>query len=245
LFPSSLPATLAALRNGSQAASAVLTIVTASEVMWAFVGGGLLVWLVRVPPKFPRSTALSVSLLIPASMSIDWPQLATIFGFFAKAGTFVFGSGLTIVPFLYGGVVTEHHWLTEHQFVDAVAVAMIMPGPVVITVGFIGFLVAGLPGATAAAIGTFLPCYLFTVLPAPYFKKHGKRPATVAFVDGATAAAVGTITGSVVVLGRRSIVELPTLALALVAALVLSRFKKFPEPVLILIAAGSASSFIP
>ena len=115
---------------------------------------------------------------------------------------------------------------------------MITPGPVVITVGFIGYLIAGLPGATAAALGTFLPCYLFTVLPAPYFKKHGKRPAIVAFVDGATAAAVGTIAGSVVVLGRRSVIDLPTLALAIGAALLLWRFKKFPEPMLILIAAG-------
>jgi chromate transporter len=105
----------------------------------------------------------------------------------------VFGSGLAIVPFLYGGVVTEHHWLNDKQFVDAVAVAMITPGPVVITVGFIGYLVAGLPGACVAALGTFLPCYLFTVLPAPYFKKYGKLPGVVAFVNGITAAAVGQL----------------------------------------------------
>ena len=97
--------------------------------------------------------------------------LAQIAVFFAKAGAFVFGSGLAIVPFLYGGVVTENQWLTEKQFLDAVAVAMITPGPVVITVGFIGYLIAGLPGATVAAVATFLPCYLFTVIPAPYFKK--------------------------------------------------------------------------
>src|SRR5205085_6795935 len=115
---------------------------------------------------------------------------------------FVFGSGLAIVPFLHGGVVNEYHWLNEHEFIDAVAVAMITPGPVVITVGFIGFLVAGFQGAVLAAVATFLPCYLFTVLPAPYFKKHGKRPGIVAFVDGVTAAAVGAIAGSVLVLGR-------------------------------------------
>ncbi|MGR5559989.1 chromate transporter, partial [Vibrio fortis] len=88
---------------------------------------------------------------------IDWPLLSQIGVFFAKAGAFVFGSGLAIVPFLYGGVVTEHHWLNDKQFVDAVAVAMITPGPVVITVGFIGYLIAGLPGACVAAAGTFLP----------------------------------------------------------------------------------------
>src|SRR5437588_13083233 len=131
---------------------------------------------------------------------VDWPQLFQIGVFFAEAGAFVFGSGLAIVPFLYGGVVNEHHWLNERQFIDAVAVAMITPGPVVITVGFIGYLIAGLSGAVVAALATFLPCYLFTILPAPYFKKYGKRPALVAFVDGVIAAACGANTGGGIVL---------------------------------------------
>src|SRR5207302_389469 len=152
-------------------------------------------------------------------------------------GTFVFGSGLAIVPFLYGGVVKEHHWLTDKQFVDAVAVAMITPGPVVITVGFIGFLVAGFWGAVVAALGTFLPCYLFTIIPAPYFRKHGKRPGIVAFVDGVTAAAIGAITGAVVVLGRRSVYDVPTAAIALIALFVLWKVKKAPEPFVVLAAA--------
>src|SRR4029079_3452200 len=130
------------------------------------------------------------------------------------------GSGLAIVPFLYGGVVKDYGWLTDQQFLDAVAVAMITPGPVVITVGFIGYLVAGLAGACVAALATFLPCYLFTILPAPYFRKHGTRPAIVAFVDGCTPGAIGTIAGAVVVLGKRSITDLPTLAIAAVALVV-------------------------
>ena len=141
------------------------------------------------------------------------------------------------MPFLYGGVVTQHHWLTERQFIDAVAVTMITPGPVVITVGFIGYLIAGLPGSVAAAFGTFLPCYVFTVAAAPYFKRHGKRPAIVAFVDGATAAAIGTIAGAVIVLGRRSVTDLPTLLIALATAAALWRFKKIPEPVIVAVAA--------
>src|SRR5947209_4645750 len=148
-------------------------------------------------------------LTLPAA-ALNWPLLGSIAAFFAKAGTFVFGSGLAIVPFLYGGVVKEHHWLDDRQFLDAVAVAMITPGPVVITVGFIGYLIAGLPGACTAALATFLPCYLFTIIPAPYFKKHGKRPAIAAFVNGVTAAAIGAITGAVIVLGRRSIIDLQT-----------------------------------
>ena len=168
---------------------------------------------------------------------VDWPQLFQIGVFFAEAGAFVFGSGLAIVPFLYGGVVNEHHWLNERQFIDAVAVAMITPGPVVITVGFIGYLIAGLPGAVVAALGTFLPCYLFTIIPAPYFRKHGKKPGIVAFVDGVTAAAIGTITGAVIVLGKRSITDIATIAICLVTLLLLWKVKKLPEPVIVALAA--------
>src|SRR5262249_22664423 len=181
--------------------------------------------------------------LLAAIPATDWSTLGAIGLFFAKAGTFVFGSGLAIVPFLYGGVVKEHHWLDDRQFVDAVAVAMITPGPVVITVGFIGYLVAGLPGALMAAFATFLPCYLFTIVPAPYFKKHGKRPGLVAFVDGVTAAAVGAIAGAVVVLGRKTLLvdgwrpEFTKLALFAITLAVLIRFQKLPEPVVVLAAA--------
>jgi len=215
-----------------------LTAVTGSEFVWVFLLGGVLVWLVRAPPKVFKGggTAPAVAAIVPAA-GFKAPLLLQILGFFAKAGAFVFGSGLAIVPFLYGGVVTEHHWLDDRQFVDAVAVAMITPGPVVITVGFIGYLVAGLPGATAAALGTFLPCYLFTIIPAPYFKKHGKRPAIVAFVNGATAAAVGTIAGSVVVLGRRAVIDVPTLLIALAAVGLLWKFKKLNEPIIVAVAA--------
>lgn len=222
---------------------AVVTVVTESEIAWLFIAGGLLNWFWRAPPKWLSKggvNALAVT-QAPAMSGVlsgfDLPLLGQIGLFFAKAGAFVFGSGLAIVPFLYGGVVTEHHWLNDKQFVDAVAVAMITPGPVVITVGFIGYLVAGFPGACVAALGTFLPCYLFTVLPAPYFKKYGKLPAVKAFVDGITAAAVGAITGSVIVIARRSIVDWPTIVLALATVLLLWRFKKLQEPVIVVAAA--------
>jgi chromate transporter len=206
----------------------------------------MLVWLTRAPPKrwFGDRAAPALLAFGPPGTSacavatgLDWPLLAQLGAFFAKAGAFVFGSGLAIVPFLYGGVVHDHQWLSERQFVDAVAVAMITPGPVVITVGFIGYLIAGLPGAVVAAVGTFLPCYLFTILPAPYFKKYGKRPALVAFVDGVTAAAIGAITGAVIVLAQRSIVDLTTALLALVVIGLLWKVKKLPEPLLVALAA--------
>ena len=168
---------------------------------------------------------------------MDWHKLGQIAVYFAYAGSFVFGSGLAIVPFLYGGVVKEYGWLTDRQFVDAVAVAMITPGPVVITTGFIGYLVAGFWGSVVAAVATFLPCYLFTILPAPYFKKYGKRPAIVAFVDGVTAAAIGAIAGAVIVIGERSITDWVTAALAVGTAALLWRFKKLPEPLIVVIAA--------
>jgi chromate transporter len=163
--------------------------------------------------------------------------LATLFIFFATAGAFVFGSGLAIVPFLYGGVVRDHHWLTDRQFIDAVAVAMITPGPVVITTGFIGYLVAGFVGACAAALATFLPCYLITIFAAPYFRKYGKRPDIAAFVQGVTAAAIGAITGAAVVLGRRSIVDIPTVLLFLATLGLIWKVKKIPEPLIVLGAA--------
>jgi len=219
------------------------TIATESEITWLFIASGVLVWLLRAPPRWIGKGALGVAAadqaLVGAGLlgSLNVPLLAQIAAFFGKAGAFVFGSGLAIVPFLYGGVVTEHHWLNDKQFVDAVAVAMITPGPVVITVGFIGYLIAGFAGASTAALATFLPCYLFTVIPAPYFKRYGKHPGLAAFVDGITAAAIGAITGSVVVLARRSIIDIPTALLAVTTIALLWRFKKLQEPVIIAAAA--------
>lgn len=224
-------------------ATAAVTVVTESENVLVFLGGGVLVWLVRTPPKWLSAQSRAASLGIPLNSflsfvpSIDLGLLGQIGLFFAKAGTFVFYSGLSIVPFLYGGVVKEHHWLNDRQFLDAGAVAMITPGPVVITVGFVGYLVAGFTGACVAAFATFLPCYLFTIIPAPYFKKHGKRPGIVSFVDGVTAAAIGAITGAVIVLGRKSILDVPTAALAMVVACLLFWTKKVPEPLIIFAAA--------
>jgi chromate transporter len=163
--------------------------------------------------------------------------LATVGLYFAEAGAFVFGSGLAIVPFLYGGVVERFHWLTERQFLDAVAVAMITPGPVVITVAFIGYLVAGPLGAICAAIGVFLPCYLFVIIPAPYFRRFAQNRQIKAFVDGVTAAATGAIAGAAFVLGRRAIIDIPTVLILAGTYAVLAKLKKLPEP-LVILAAG-------
>lgn len=220
-----------------------VTAITESEMALLFVASGVLVWFLRAPPKWfgkRKVHSLAITEFLIASgwfAGTDAPMLMQIGWYFTKAGAFVFGSGLAIVPFLYGGLVTDHHWLSEKQFVDAVAVAMITPGPVVITVGFIGYLIDGLGGAIVAAFATFLPCFLITVIAAPYFKKYGKLPGMLAFVDGITAAAIGAITGSVIVLARRSIVDLPTALIAVVTIALLWKFKKLQEPLIVAAAA--------
>lgn len=146
-------------------------------------------------------------------------------------------SGLAIVPFLHAGVVVDLQWLTERQFLDAVAIAMITPGPVVITVAFIGYLVAGFAGASVASVGVFLPCYLFVIIPAPYIHRIADNKSIKAFVDGVSAAAAGAIGGAAIVLGRRAIYDVPTIAIAAVTLGVLLATKKVPEP-LVIVAAG-------
>jgi chromate transporter len=225
---------------GIAIANATITIVTESEMIWVFIVCGLL----ALAMKFKAKRSLNSVILAPFLLTgIHGPAtsetLKSIFLFFLKSGTFVFGSGLAIVPFLHGGVVVENQWLTEKQFLDAVAVAMITPGPVVITVGFIGFLVAGLAGASVAALGTFLPCYLFTVIPAPYFSKIAKNSYIREFVSGVTASAIGAIIGAVFILGRKSLLDVPTVAIFLIVLFGLLYAKKIPEPIWILLAAGA------
>ena len=224
------------------AASALVTAWTESEMIWMFIASGIIALFAKLNPRFPGTTTAAL---------IPWPwlvtglhgpapeQLSTIFWYFAEAGAFVFGSGLAIVPFLHSGVVGEFQWLSERQFLDAVAVAMITPGPVVITVAFIGYLVAGPVGSLLAALGVFLPCYLLVIIPAKYFRRSVSDPRVKAFVDGVTAAAAGAIAGAAFVLGRRAIIDLPTVVIALLTLVALVRLKRAPEPLLIF-AAGLA-----
>ena len=218
---------------------AITTFVNEKEFLLLIILAGFIVWFRRIKPSGPNVHSYLFSpFFLQAGISFwEDSRLVQLAWFFFKAGAFVFGSGLAIVPFLYGGLVKEHHWLNEQQFMDAVAVAMITPGPVVITVGFIGYLVAGFEGACVAALATFLPCYLFTILPAPYFKKYGKHPAIKAFVSGVTAAAIGAIAGAVFVMAKRQLADLPSVIICLSTAAVLLFLKKIPEPILILIAA--------
>ncbi|MDY0989382.1 chromate transporter [Flavobacterium sp. CFBP9031] len=216
----------------------IITFMTEQEQVLLFIAAGLLYMIIKAPPKWWNGTTVnSIVLLQVTFWNYESTTLTKIAVFFAKAGTFVFGSGLAIVPFLHSGVVVENQWLTEQQFLDAVAIAMITPGPVVITVGFIGYLVNGFLGALVAALATFLPCYLFTIAMAPSFKKIAQNKPVKAFVDGITAAVVGALVGSVIVIAKRSIIDIPTLLIAFSSILALIYIKKIQEPYIIVIAA--------
>ena len=216
-----------------------VTVITEREEVLLFVLAGLVYMAIKAPPSWLRTSgAALVPLSVFAVSDARLGVLGDIAWFFTKAGAFVFGSGLAIIPFLRSGAVVQHHWLTEQQFVDAVAVAMITPGPVVITVGFIGFLVAGFAGACVAAAATFFPCWVFTVVPAPYVKRLTANASVKAFVEGITAAVIGALLGAVIVIARRTLVDMPSLLVALATMVALLRVKKLNEPIVILIAAG-------
>lgn len=220
-------------------AGILITVITETESLTLFIATGLIYMLIKSPPNWIRKPKTINTLLIGivGFWTYDIGTLGKIAWFFTKAGAFVFGSGLAIVPFLHSGVVTEYHWLNEKEFVDAVAVAMITPGPVVITVAFIGYLVNGVLGACVAALATFLPCYLFTIVCAPYFKKYGNNKSIKSFVEGITASVIGSLVGAVIIIGTRSITDITTAVIAILSVLALIYIKKIQEPYIILISA--------
>lgn len=219
-------------------ASALVTAWTETEYLLVFLGAGVLALGANRLRPSATLTALAAPLawLVTGLHGPGQGELGRLAWYFTEAGAFVFGSGLAIVPFLHGGVVDRFHWLTERQFLDAVAVAMITPGPVVITVAFIGFLVAGAAGGVIAAAGVFLPPYLVVIALAPSVRRWAADARVKAFVGGVTAAAAGAIGGAAFVLGRRAIIDLPTALLGAVTLAILLWTKKVPEPVLILVA---------
>ena len=212
------------------AVMALATAWTEREILWLFLAAGVMTAAAAATRR--RSVSTTASMLPMAMVTTGAaattalpPSLSNIFWLFAQAGAVVFGSGLAIVPFLYGELVQGHGWLTDRQFLDAVAVAMITPGPVVITVAFVGYLVAGTMGMFVAAVGVFLPVYLFVVIPAPYFHRYRSEPLVKGFVDGVSAGATGAIAGAAYVLATRAIVDIRTAAIALTTFVVLWRWK--------------------
>ena len=217
---------------------AVTTFVARSEVAILCVVAGLIGVLLYAPRY--RPWARSVPLLVPPSAvplvlaagTADPATLLALGIFFFKAGAFTFGSGLAIVPFLQQGVVRDFGWLSEREFLDAVAMGMITPGPVVITAVFVGYLVAGLAGAVVAGLGVFLPPFLLVVLFAPWIMRHRAHPAVQGFTRGATAAAAGAIVGAGAVIATQVLVDLPTLAIFAASLVILWRWR-ISEPLLV------------
>ena len=223
---------------------AVVTLITfavRSEVAVLFVLAGFLGVLLYAPPGWLRRPAVSPA-AIPLGLgtlvtqAADPNVLVQLGIFFFKAGAFTFGSGLAIVPFLQQGVVRDYGWLTEREFLDAVAMGMITPGPVVITAVFVGYLVAGLPGATIAGIGVFLPPFLMVVLFAPWIIRYRKHPVVQGFTKGATAAAAGAIVGAAGVIATQVLVDVPTISIFVISLVILWRLR-VPEPALVAVSA--------
>jgi chromate transporter len=236
-----------ALLIGVAVVNAAVVVVTERELVGVLLASAMVVPLLRRPV---RTSVLSVAVLgdgwwvtgLHGPAGHDLP--GQILALFTKAAIVVFGSGLAVLPFLHGEVVTTLGWLTERQFLDAVAVAMITPGPVVITVGFIGYLVAGPLGGLLAALGMFLPTYLVVVIMAPWFRRIMDNPTFRSAVDGVTAAATGALAGAVIVLGRRALVDAATWGIALATLVLLWKARRIPEPLLIL-GAGAVGLLIP
>ena len=213
------------LQWGIAAACFVVTIVLKSEVALLFVAAGVLGVLVygTLWRRPPTSTAFLIT--VPAVSVANSTILGKLLLFFLKAGALTFGSGLVIVPFLQQGVVQEHGWLGEREFLIAVAIGMISPGPVVITATFVGYLVAGFWGAVAATVGIFLPSFLLILIAAPILRRHRTNRNVQGFVKGAYAAAIGTILGACVLLGRIAIGDWLTVLIGVVSLVVLFRWK--------------------
>jgi chromate transporter len=222
---------------------AAVTFVARSEVAVLFIVAGLVGVVLYAPASWLRR-AVPAPAVIPGALlavapivrSADPNVLLQLGIFFFKAGAFTFGSGLAIVPFLQQGVVHDFGWLSEREFLDAVAMGMITPGPVVITAVFVGYLVAGLPGAAIAALGVFLPPFLMVVLFAPTIMRFRKHPAVQGFTKGATSAAAGAIVGAAAVIATQVLVDIPTLVIFVVAFVVLWRVR-VSEPLIVAVSA--------
>jgi len=218
-------------------AAAFTTAVLQKELVVLFIGAGVLgsLWWSRGQPPL-KPTGASGALLAFGGAGMQAPA-AKLFLFFFKTAFLVFGSGLVIAPFLKAYVVDQYHWLDDRQFLDAVAVGMITPGPVVITATFVGFLLDGLAGAGAARAGIFAPSVLLTLIAAPLLKRYRQNPYVQGFVKGVVAAVVGALLGTTVLVARTAIGDVFTAAAALIALAVVLRWNKLPEPLVVLAAA--------
>jgi len=211
------------------AACFVVTVILQAEVALLFIGAGIIGIayygnVIRRPPTIALQIA-AVPALAPIAPVASSATLGKLLMFFLKAGSLTFGSGLVIVPFLEQGLVHEFGWLDQRQFLVAVAIGMISPGPVVITATFVGYLVAGFWGAFVSTIGIFLPSFLLVLIAAPLLARHRANPNVQGFVKGAYAAAIGTILGACILLGKIAIGDWLTALIGVVSLAILFRWK--------------------
>jgi chromate transporter len=208
-----------------------ITVVLKAEVALLFIGAGVVgilyygAFLPRTSRRPPLAVALPALAVAPTAAVASASSIGKLLLFFLKAGALTFGSGLVIVPFLQQGVVQQYGWLNERDFLVAVAVGMISPGPVVITATFVGYLVAGFWGSLVATVGIFLPSFVLVLVAAPILRRHRSNRNVQGFIKGAYAAAIGTILGACVLLGRIAIGDWFTVLIALVAVVILFRWK--------------------
>jgi chromate transporter len=226
------------------AINAGVTVIMRAESVALVALSGSAVMLLR-GGSFRTEAATARSLVAPSIVTLSaaalpaLPLLVTVFLFFATAGLVVFGSGLAIVPFLHGGVVEQRQWLTEAQFMDAIALSFLTPGPVVIMVAFIGFMVAGFAGALAATAGVFLPAFVLVAVLAPQFTRTLRNARLRSFVTGVTAAAIGALMGAVIVLSLRTFRDWRAIPIALIVLAAFIKWPRIPEPVMLAAAAGA------
>jgi chromate transporter len=208
-----------------------ITIILQAEVALLFLGTGVVGILYYGTLLRRRSASPPLSVALPVLAGASAPGVASLstigklLFFFLKAGALTFGSGLVIVPFLQQGVVQEYGWLNERDFLVAVAVGMISPGPAVITATFVGYLVGGFWGSVAATIGIFLPSFVLVLVAAPVLTRHRSNLNVQGFIKGAYAAAIGTILGACVLLGRIAIGDWFTTLVGAAALAILFRWK--------------------
>src|SRR5215813_9854924 len=219
----------------------IVTVAVQAEVALLFIAAGI-VGIVYYGTLFRGRQAPALPLLaaVPLSVGVAQSASGSILGklltFFLKAGSLTFGSGLVIVPFLEKGLVQQTGWLDERQFLVAVAIGMMSPGPVVITATFVGAIVAGFWGALVATVGIFLPSFLFVLIVAPILIRNRANRNVQGFVKGAYAAAIGTILGACVLLGKIAIGDWLTVLVALLSLAVLFRWN-VNNPALVAVAA--------
>jgi chromate transporter len=211
------------------AISLVVTVALQAEVAILFIGAGVLgvLWYGSL---FRQRSAPLTALAPPVAIGAV-PQapalsvLGKLLAFFLKAGSLTFGSGLVIVPFLEKGLVQDTGWLNPREFLVAVAVGMLSPGPVVITATFVGYLVAGFWGSLVSTIGIFLPSFILILVVAPILIRHRKNPNVQGFVKGAYAAAIGTILGASFLIGKIAIGDWLTALIGIISLALLFRYK--------------------